>query len=64
MPNVINDLLFVPRSEGGSEEYSFLNYVQTKDQTEYQVGYEKKVKTETEPAAEEGGNEDDSTEEE
>lgn len=52
VPNVINKLLYVPTSESGDKEYSFLNYVQSKDQTEYQVGYEK-IETEKEETKEE-----------
>jgi HK97 family phage portal protein len=35
-PNTVNDLLFVPRTEHGDEEYSTLNYVKTDEQSQYQ----------------------------
>ncbi len=36
VPNTINDLLFVPRTEHGNEEYSTLNYVKADEQSQYQ----------------------------
>lgn len=36
VPNTINDLLFVPRTEHGDEEYSTLNYVKADEQSQYQ----------------------------
>jgi len=35
-PNTINDLLFLPRTEYGDEEYSTLNYVKSSEQSKYQ----------------------------
>lgn len=39
-PNVVNDLLGLPRTETGDEEFASLNYVKAKDQTAYQTGKE------------------------
>lgn len=36
VPNTINDLLFIPRTEHGDEEYSTLNYVKADEQSQYQ----------------------------
>lgn len=36
VPNTINDLLFVPRTEHGADEYSTLNYVKASEQSAYQ----------------------------
>lgn len=35
-PNIINELLYLPKTENGDKEYSTLNYVQTDKQNEYQ----------------------------
>lgn len=39
IPNVVNELLYLPESDKGDKEFSNLNYVQTKVQNEYQVGH-------------------------
>lgn len=36
VPNVVSDLLYLPKSENGDKEFSTLNYVQTDKQNEYQ----------------------------
>jgi HK97 family phage portal protein len=35
-PNVVTDLLYLPKSESGDEEYTSLNYTETKNLGEYQ----------------------------
>ena len=35
-PNIINELLYLPKTENGDKEYSTLNYVQSDKQNEYQ----------------------------
>lgn len=40
IPNVVNELLYLPKTESGEKEFSSLNYVQTENQNVYQVGEE------------------------
>lgn len=40
VPNVVADLLYLPKSENGDKEFSNLNYVQTDNQNTYQLGEE------------------------
>lgn len=42
IPNVVAELLYLPKSESGDKEFSSLNYVQTDKQNTYQVGEEEK----------------------
>ena len=38
VPNTINELLYLPKTDHGDVEYSNLNFVKTSDQSEYQTG--------------------------
>ena len=59
VPNVVSDLLFLPRTDNGDKEFSTLNYVQTDKQNEYQgVGAPKGSKTDTEDDTNDDNQED------
>lgn len=43
-PNIINELLYLPKSDYGDIEYANLNFVKAEDQSKYQTGKEEKEK--------------------